>query len=172
MAGVWHEAFGVAEGAWFAPSYRERRMIEDCLQYDTNVDDMDPRLWPHVIDRLFAVGAHDAWVTPILMKKGRPAMTLSVLCDDACAAAVRATIHRETTTLGIRETAVRKHVLDRVESTVEVEGQRIGVKTALDEGVVVNRSVEWDDVAAAAAALGRPAKDVLDQATAAAQALS
>lgn len=144
-------------------------MTEDCLQYETNVDDMDPRLWPGVIEALLAVGAHDAWVTPIVMKKGRPAFTLSVLCDSTCAAQVRAIIHRETTTLGIREVAVRKHVLERTESSVDVRGHQIGVKIGFDDGVEVNRSVEWDDVAAAAAALGLSAKDVLALATAAAR---
>ena len=140
-------------------------VIEDAIQFETNIDDMDPRLWPHVIDRLLDAGAHDTWVTPILMKKGRPAHTLSVLCDATSADAVRAVIFAETTTIGIRETPIRKHVLDRSETTVEVDGQTIRVKLAFDNDVVVNRSIEWDDVIAAALALGRPAKLVAAAAT-------
>lgn len=136
------------------------------LLYETNIDDMDPRLWPEVIDRLLAVGARDAWLTPIIMKKGRPAFTLSVLCDASTSAIVRETIFRETTTIGIRERPVHRHVLDRSQSTVAIGGHRIGVKTATLDGEVVNRSVEWDDVAAAAKALGLSAKDVLAAATA------
>lgn len=147
-------------------------MIEDAIQLEANVDDMDPRLWPHVIDRLLAVGAHDAWLTPILMKKGRPAHTLSALCDATTVDAVRSVIFAETTTIGLRETAIRKHVLDRTEAAVEVDGQRIGVKLAFDNGAVVNRSVEWDDVLAAAEALGRPAKAVAQAAAEKARALS
>jgi len=142
------------------------------VQFDTNIDDMDPRLWPGVIDQLLAAGADDAWVTPIIMKKGRPAFTLSALCATEVADAVRDTIFRETTTLGVRETAVHKHALSRAERSVDVAGQPIGVKVAYLEGAVVNRSVEWDDVAAAAAALGLSAKQVLDLATAAATALN
>jgi len=134
--------------------------------YETNVDDMDPRLWPHVIDELLAVGALDAWLTPIIMKKGRPAFTLSVLCDAATSEAVRATIFRQTTTIGIRETPVNRHVLDRSLSSVDLNGQSIAVKTAKLDGDIVNRSVEWDDVAAAAKAHGLSAKDVLAAATA------
>ena len=146
-------------------------MIENAIQLETNVDDMDPRLWPHVIDRLLGVGAHDAWVTPILMKKGRPAHTLSVLCDESAASAVRQIIFTETTTLGIRETAITKHVLDREEASVVVDGQTIGVKLGFYEGVVVNRSVEWDDVLAASVALGQPAKLVAQAAAEQANAL-
>ena len=138
----------------------------ECVQYEANVDDMDPRIWPAVIERLLDVGAHDAWVTPIVMKKGRPAFTLGVLCDPDTADDVRSTIFRECTTIRVRQTTARKYVLDRTEDAVEVEGRSIGVKTAMDDGQVVNRSVEWDDVVAAATALGLSAKEVLALATA------
>jgi hypothetical protein len=141
---------------------------ESCIQYDANVDDLDPRLWPRTIDQLLAAGALDAWVTPIIMKKGRPAFTLSALCSEDTAHAVRTTIFRETSTIGLRETTVRRHALDREEYQIEVEGRPIGVKASYLDGEPVNRSVEWDDVAAAASALGMSAKEVIAAATAAA----
>ncbi len=134
---------------------------------ETNVDDLDPRLWPQVLAQLLAAGAGDAWLTPILMKKGRPAHTLSVLCDAAHAPGLRAAVFRETSTLGLRESTVAKHVLARTESTIEVAGHTIRVKTASLDGETVTRNPEWEDVLAAATALGRPAKDVLAEATAA-----
>lgn len=146
-------------------------MIEDAIQFETNIDDMDPRLWPHVIDQLLAAGAKDAWATPIVMKKGRPAFTLAALCTSETADTVLATIFRETTTIGVREVPLRRHALERRMSTVDVQGHPIGVKTALLDGDVVNRSVEWDDVAAAAAALGLPIKTVLALATEAAHTI-
>jgi len=142
--------------------------VEPALQYDANVDDLDPRVWPHVIDKLLAAGAHDAWVTPIVMKKGRPAFTLSAMCSDADAEAVRRVIFLETSTIGLRETALQKFVLQRASSDVVVDNAIIGVKTAFLDGQPVNRSVEWDDVVAAADALGLSAKEVLAAATAAA----
>ena len=134
------------------------------LVLETNVDDLDPRLWPGVLQALLAAGAGDAWLTPILMKKGRPAHTLSVLCGPAVVAAVREVLFRETTTLGVREQVVGKTALDRAERTVHVGGRPVRVKLGLLDGEVVNAMPEWDDVAAASAALGRPAKQVLQQA--------
>ena len=131
---------------------------------ETNVDDLDPRLWPGVLQRLLDVGASDAWLTPILMKKGRPAHTLSVLCTEQVLLDVRRVVFTETSTIGLREQRVGKHALSRSESTVDVDGQRIRVKVAVHEGRVVNANPEYEDVAAAAAALGRPVKDVLQAA--------
>jgi uncharacterized protein (DUF111 family) len=130
----------------------------------TNVDDLDPRLWPHVLERLLAAGASDAWLTPILMKKGRPAHTLSVLCEVRDAEALRQLVFTETSTLGLRQTSVDKHALERTESTVQVDGQPVRVKTGWLSGRAVTSNPEWADVVAAAAALGRPAKQVLEQA--------
>ncbi|MCY7364348.1 MAG: nickel pincer cofactor biosynthesis protein LarC, partial [Frankiaceae bacterium] len=137
------------------------------LLLETNVDDLDPRLWPGVLQALLATGASDAWLTPILMKKGRPAHTLSVLCGPAEVAAVREVVFRETSTLGLREQVVGKTALARAERTVEVDGRWVRVKLGLLGGEVVNAMPEWEDVAAAAAALGRPAKQVLRDAHAA-----
>jgi pyridinium-3,5-bisthiocarboxylic acid mononucleotide nickel chelatase len=137
------------------------------LVLEANIDDLDPRLWPAVLDRILAAGAADAWLTPILMKKGRPAYTLSVLTDAACRADVLAIVFAETTTIGLRERRVGKVALDRDIRTVEVGGQTIRVKVARHEGVVVNAQPEYEDVASAATALGRPVKAVLADAVAA-----
>ncbi len=136
------------------------------LLLECNVDDLDPRVWPAVIAALLGAGASDAWLTPILMKKGRPAHTLSVLVDAARAADVRATIFRQTSTIGLREQPVAKHALERELTSVEVAGQTISVKLARHDGVVVNAQPEYDDVARAATELGRPVADVLAEAAA------
>jgi uncharacterized protein (DUF111 family) len=139
------------------------------LLVETNVDDLDPRLWPSVLQRLLDAGASDAWLTPILMKKGRPAHTLSVLCTDAVADEVQRIVFTETSTIGVRTHRVAKRALPRSESAVDVDGQPIRVKTSTFDGEVVNTNPEYDDVVAAAQALGRPVKSVLAQAAAAAQ---
>jgi uncharacterized protein (TIGR00299 family) protein len=134
---------------------------------EANVDDLDPRLWPAVLGKLLAAGASDAWLVPILMKKGRPGHTLCVLADTQVAGRLRAIMFTETTTIGVRETPVGKRALNRAEHSVNVDGQQIRVKTATLDGVVVNAQPEYDDVAAAAASTGRPVKQVLAAATAA-----
>ena len=139
------------------------------LLIESNVDDLDPRVWPSVIEALLAAGASDAWLTPILMKKGRPAHTLSVLVSADAADGVRRAIFRHTSTIGLREQPLGKHALEREMVGVEVDGQPVAVKLARLDGEVVNAQPEWDDVARAAEALGRPAVEVLADAVAAAR---
>ncbi|MDX6206043.1 MAG: pyridinium-3,5-bisthiocarboxylic acid mononucleotide nickel chelatase [Frankiales bacterium] len=138
------------------------------LVIETNVDDLDPRLWPAVLTRLLEAGAADAWLTPILMKKGRPAHTLSVLVSEAAADAVRQVIFTETSTLGVRESPYGKRALTREFATVFVDGVAVQVKIGRLDGVVVNAQPEYEDVVAAAGRLGRPVKAVLAAANAAA----
>ncbi len=75
---------------------------------EANVDDLDPRVWPSVLDDLLVSGASDAWLIPILMKKGRPAHTLAVLVDPTLADELRARIFALVPTLGVRERAVQQ----------------------------------------------------------------
>lgn len=145
---------------------RERRAGP--VLFETNVDDLDPRIWPGVIAELLRAGASDAWLTPILMKKGRPAHTLSVLVSGDRADGVRREIHRQTSTIGLRELPVVKHELDREMTAVQVDGHRVAVKVARLDGEVLNVQPEFEDVAAAARSLGRPVKTVLADAVAAA----
>jgi len=137
------------------------------LLLEANIDDLDPRLWPNVIAALLGAGASDAWLTPIMMKKGRPAHTLTALVSADHAEAVRTEIFRQTSTIGLREITLGKTALDRAMRTVTVDGHEVRVKLALHHGRVVNLQPEYDDVAAVAAATGRPVKDVLSEAQAA-----
>ena len=140
---------------------------------ETNVDDLDPRLWPHVLTALLAAGAGDAWLTPIVMKKGRPAHTLSVLVPETATAPVEAAIFAHTSAIGVRSHQVEKRALARRVVELEVgEGVRVHVKVAVDEtGRVLNVQPEHEDVVAAAVALDLPVKVVLARAVAAAAPL-
>jgi uncharacterized protein (TIGR00299 family) protein len=142
----------------------------EAIVLEANVDDLDPRVWPSVLAHLLAAGASDAWLTPILMKKGRPAHTLSVLVGDAAAEDVRRAVFTHTSTIGLREARYAKRALDREMTTVEVDGEPVRVKLARLDGMVVNAQPEYDDVAAAAERLGRPVRVVLAAAVAAAHA--
>ena len=131
---------------------------------ETNVDDATGEVIAHTIAALIAAGAHDAWATPIVMKKGRPAYTLHALCDPSAAALIGSLLLRETGSLGLRGTELRRWPQHRSERQVTIDGHTIRAKVAL--GRV---KVEYDDAAAAAAALGRPLRDVLAEATALAE---
>jgi pyridinium-3,5-bisthiocarboxylic acid mononucleotide nickel chelatase len=130
------------------------------LLIETNLDDMTPELVPYIIESLLEAGAHDAWVSPILMKKGRPAFTLSVLCDPMKKYHVMEIIFRETTTLGLRASPVERSVADRHWTEVNVEGATIRVKVGSRHGDVIDRSPEVEDVLAAARETGLPAKEI------------
>jgi pyridinium-3,5-bisthiocarboxylic acid mononucleotide nickel chelatase len=137
---------------------------------ETNIDDMNPELYEYVLERLFAAGAADAWTTPIVMKRGRPAVTLSVLCGSADESAIRDVLFRETTTLGLRRRPVEKWTLPREILTVEVAEGTVRVKIAKDAaGRVVGAAPEYADCAEVARMSGRALKDVYAEAQAAAR---
>lgn len=131
---------------------------------ETNVDDATGEVIAHTIAVLMAAGAHDAWATPIVMKKGRPAHTVHVLCDHSAGALLGALLLRETGSLGVRSSDLRRWPQHRSERVVHIEGQAIRAKVAL--GRV---KVEYDDAVAAAQHLGRPLRDVLAEARALAE---
>ena len=140
---------------------------------EANVDDLDPRVWPPVLAALLAAGALDAWLTPTVTKKGRPAHVVAALAGPAEVARVRDVLLHETTTLGVRETPVVRHAVRRSFGTVHVDGQPVTVKLGWGaDGTVVNAMPEWEDVARAAAQLDRPVKRVLAQAVGLAEALA
>ena len=133
---------------------------------EANIDDLDPRVWPTVLAALLDAGAADAWLTPILMKKGRPAHTLSVLAEPERAQLLRDLVFTSTTTFGVRQTTVDRWALDRGWTDVTVERQTIAVKVGHRDGVIVHATPEFEDVARVAAGLGRPVREVLTIASA------
>jgi len=143
---------------------------EPAVLLEANVDDLDPRLWPGVLAGLLDSGAADAWLVPIVMKKGRPAHTLTVLCDPARAPQLRARIFQDTTTLGVREATLRKTALERCFVGVELPGGTVAVKIGHTAGVIVQVMPEFEDVAALARRTGRPERLVLQEAANAAAA--
>jgi uncharacterized protein (TIGR00299 family) protein len=132
----------------------------DALLIEANLDDISPQLLPDASERCFAAGALDVWVAPVQMKKGRPGFVFSALARPSDERAVAEAILRETTTLGVRVSAVRRWELAREWVEVEVEGETIRVKVGLLDGAVVNVAPEHDDCLAAARASGRAVKEV------------
>jgi pyridinium-3,5-bisthiocarboxylic acid mononucleotide nickel chelatase len=149
----------VLVGAPTATASSTPRPGRTAVALEVNVDDVTGEVLAHTIAALLAAGAHDAWATPIVMKKGRPAHTVAVLADPADLDRVAAVLLTETGSLGLRATTVERWPQRRTECTVDIAGQPIRVKLA--DG---RAKPEHDDAVAAAAALGRPLRDVLREA--------
>ena len=128
---------------------------------ETNIDDMDPRLYEHVMDRLLAEGAHDVFLTPILMKKSRPATRLSVIAPPAAVRRLAGIILTETTSFGVRVYGTDRRILERRTLRVETRYGRIRVKIGLLEGRIVRRTPEYEDCRRAAARSGTPLRRVI-----------
>jgi len=134
------------------------------VHLETNVEDATGETIAHTITALLEAGAHDAWVTPILMKKGRPAYTVSALCDPSLAEQVSSVLTRETGSLGVRGTAGERWPAVRSEGEGEVGGYPVRVKVSA--GRV---KVEHDDAARVAKRIGLPLREVVSLAEEAAR---
>jgi hypothetical protein len=142
------------------------------VQLETNIDDMNPQLYPAVSEKLFAAGAKDVWLTPIQMKKGRPGVLLAVLGPAELESALAETILRHTTTLGVRVHSLgHRHEAVRQMREVETPFGRVAVKVKWVGQEAVGATPEFEDCRALADAAGVPLRAVLDSATAAAQIL-
>lgn len=134
---------------------------------EVNVDDATGEVLAFAVGQLLQAGAHDAWISPIVMKKGRPAHTVSVLCDPSDSGRMRRLLLEHTGSLGVRASSIVRWPQQREMSSVEVDGHTIGVKIA---GHRIK--VEFDDAARAATALGRPVAEILSRAEAAARSIN
>jgi len=131
---------------------------------EANIDDMNPELYEHVMGRLNNKGALDVFLTPIQMKKSRPAVKLSTIVREADLRGVLDVFFEETTTLGVRFSEVRRKKLSRLSIDVETKYGMIGVKVGKLGDVVKNISPEYEDCQRIALQLGIPLKDVYDAA--------
>jgi uncharacterized protein (DUF111 family) len=138
------------------------------VQIEANVDDLDPRLWPDVLHTLLGEGALDAWMTPIVMKHGRPAVTLGVLVRERDTAWIAERVLGLTGSLGVRMHRVDRVIRTRDFEQVEIQGYAIRVKVSRDAaGVVVRREPEFRDVQALAKTLLITEREALELARAA-----
>ncbi len=117
---------------------------EEALMLECNIDDMNPEWFTHVQALLFDAGAADVFLTPIVMKKSRPASMLGVLCSGDVAQQIREIILTETSTIGLREYGVSKHILRREIKTVETRYGLVDVKCSFYKGRVVNEKPEFE----------------------------
>lgn len=125
------------------------------VHLEANVDDVTGEQLAHAVTRLLEVGAHDAWITPVIMKKGRPAYVVSALADPSVVGLVREMMVAETSSLGVRGSMMERWPQIREFGTVEVDGLTVRIKVGPSSA-----KVEHDDAARVAKATGRTLREV------------
>jgi uncharacterized protein (TIGR00299 family) protein len=137
---------------------------EELLVLETNIDDCNPELYDHVMERLFAAGARDVFLLPIQMKKNRPGVLLWVLCDLAAREALTTVIFSETSTLGIRAYPVARVALPRAHKEVDTPYGSVRVKLAYSPDGRVHVAPEYEDCRRLAREQNIPLKVVYEEA--------
>lgn len=149
---------------------RERGYEEDVVTVvEANVDDMNPEFFEHAMAKLFDRGALDVFLTPIQMKKGRPAVKLSAIVREADLGGVLDVFFAETTTLGVRLYEARRRKLTRERIVIETKYGKVGVKVGKLGDAIKNISPEYEDCRRIALRLGIPLKEVYQEAERAAR---
>ena len=118
---------------------------ETVVVLETHIDDCSPEVFDHLMNRCFAAGALDVGLTPIQMKKNRPAVALTAITPPEAAEAVTDVLFAETTTFGIRRTTTRRIVLDRELLTVETPWGPVAVKVGRRAGRLLQVAPEYED---------------------------
>lgn len=162
---------GVLRALVGAPADAPQAPEGPVCEVSANVDDLDPRLWPAVLDRLLDAGALDAWLTPVVMKKGRPAHVVTALVPVAHTVEVTDAIIAHTSTIGVRTSApMRRRALRRTWVPVTVSGQEVRIKISGEHhnNTIQQATAEFVDVERLATQLRIPQRVALAQAQAAA----
>lgn len=145
-------------------SQHDGRPADHVVQIETNLDDLIPQAYEHVMERLFAVGALDVAVIPAVMKRSRPGVVLSCLAGRDHVAAVLEVLFQETTALGVRIQELARQILPRRFVSVKVGGGLVRMKIAEVGAGWEKAAPEYIDCKRIAHRTGRPLKDVMEEA--------
>ena len=107
---------------------------DDVVVVETNIDDMNPQVYPFLIEQLLASGAHDAYLVPIIMKKGRPGVLLSVMVERGRLGAITEIIYRQTSTIGLRLQTIGRVKLPRRQVEVQTIYGMVMAKAVVRDG--------------------------------------
>ncbi len=136
---------------------------EEMLVMETNIDDMNPEFYDYVLDRLFAAGARDVFLSSIQMKKNRPGTLLSVIAEPSLREKLSGIIFRETTTIGLRYYPVNRMILKRTASRVKTKFGTVKVKIIEEPDGTKRTTPEYKDLRRIAAAKKIPLKALYDE---------
>jgi hypothetical protein len=140
--------------------------VETIVQVETTIDDMSPQLYEPLMDRLFAAGALDVFLTPVVMKRSRPGVVLTALCAPDGVPALARVLFEESSTIGVRWSAWHRARLDREIVMLATTYGTLPFKVSRLEGKVVTVTPEFADVARIASERALPVREVLDAARA------
>jgi len=130
------------------------------LLLETNIDDMNPQFYEPLSERLFAAGALDVWLTPVTMKKGRPATVVSAIVPADRRAEVERALFLESTTIGVRATPVSRTRAPRRFETVTTRWGDVRLKLRGWDGRVIGAMPEYDDCLQLSRASGAPIREI------------
>lgn len=136
------------------------------VQIETNIDDMNPQIYPYIMEKLFEAGANDVYYQSVMMKKGRPGILISVLAEEAILDKLLAIIYSETTTLGVRVNKVDRHKLKREIKEINTSLGKVKVKIAeFSNGFIPHKKItpEFEDCKRLAKELKKPLNDIFNQ---------
>ncbi|KPU45901.1 hypothetical protein OXPF_03690 [Oxobacter pfennigii] len=134
------------------------------VMMECNIDDMNSEFYEYTMKKLFDAGALDVFLTNIIMKKGRPAVKLSVIAKEETVDKLSEIIFSETSTIGLRKYSVEREVLERKIFKVDTKYGEISIKAAYRKGVLSNFAPEYEDVKETALKSGIPVKEVYNEA--------
>lgn len=129
---------------------------------ECNIDDMNPEFYEFISGRLFSAGASDVYCSNIIMKKGRPGIILSVICENELSGVIRDIIFTESTTLGLRIFTFQKETLVREFETLDTIYGNVTVKRSFYKGREVSHKPEYEDCKRIANERGIPVKEVFN----------
>ena len=145
-----------------APAGAEPGELETLVAVETTIDDMSPQLYEPLIERLLKAGALDVYLTPVVMKRSRPGTVLSALAPPDLAERLAEVLFRETTSIGVRWSEVKRRRLPREMVRVTTTLGPVAVKVSRLGGQVVTVTPEFEEVRRIADAQGRPVREVLE----------
>jgi uncharacterized protein (TIGR00299 family) protein len=139
------------------------RKHEEMLVIETNIDDMNPEWYDYVLDRLFASGARDVFMSPIQMKKNRPGTLLTVICEPLRRGDIEKIVFQETSTIGLRSYPVSRTILERQSKKVKTRFGDVTVKIVEQPDGSKRAAPEYDDLKRIAAARKVSLKQLHDE---------
>lgn len=159
----WPNVLRIFIGSTFPPYYGKLGVISNdtVTVIETNIDDMNPQLFEYAIERLYKAGAIDIFLTQIIMKKGRPAIKLTVLCKEERREELMNIMLRETSTVGLRFYEMERKVLPREIKKVNTEFGKVRIKYAGDRDKILKAAPEYEDCKKIAKKINVPLIDVM-----------